>query len=199
MATASGAPSGFPGYNVPLDGNAERVQDSSAIDVMTLTLNSSVSSTTGGRALVTQKSTGGELFAVHYDGVAARRHIIAAATGSSEYNVSASESGSLIVVGADASKEKRFILPTAEAGLWYEFYQAGAQCASLTKVVGAAGLMVTCNDSGSSAVAIGGATNACIGASLRVICDGTQWLTIPQTGQSSVALSTACHVFPRAS
>jgi len=194
---AVGSKVGMIGDAVPLHGNSEiRQSGSTTIDVLTVTLNSSVSSTTGGKGLYVSRyaegidpSSGSMILSVDYDGVQARRHVTALPVSATTYTVSASQSGALFTVAA--SSAIIVTLPAVEAGLWYEFVGMGA-CASGFSVKGAStGLMVVFNDDAADSVEVGTSGVGAPGGALRVVCNGTKWLCITEPGFSSVAPTTA--------
>lgn len=197
---------GFPGNALPVLGEAEIKQTSSGTDVVTLTLNSSITSTAGGRALVVGRNKGNdtldttaELFTVQYDGVQARRHVVAISTASSNIVMAASQSGALCVIGDNTGTETVITLPTARTGLWYEFYQSGSGKASAATIQSAtAGMMVCFNESSANSIDIGGSTAGAVGGSLRVIAgtlnSSAKWFVVTQPNYTSAAPNGATTV-----
>lgn len=194
-----GKKSGQAGGAVPLQGESEIRQQSSAADALTITLASGVTSTAGGQGLVVRRfapeGTSGayvEPFAVEYDGVRGRRHVVAISTAATGFSPAASQSGGMFIIGDCTAAPLTITLPAMDAGLWYEFYQGGAVAASGTLITAAtAGTLVVFNDVAANSIQIGGATGVTIGGSVRVITDGTKWYSIMQPAFTSAAPATA--------
>jgi hypothetical protein len=199
---------GFPGNAIPLTGNSEIRQASSGTDVMTITLNSSVASTTGGRGLVVRQfdasqSTGGDVFVTEYDGIRGRRHTVQIGTTTSTgYTVSASQSGAFFVIGnatagADAgwsTKPLLVTLPAQQAGLWYEFYCMGAMLSSgvTFQAAGASADIVYKGTVAQNKIHFGVASGvSAIGGGLRFHSNGTKWYAFQEPGYTSAAPATA--------
>lgn len=198
-----GSKVGFPGESVPLVGNSEiRQSGSTAIDVVTITLSTATASAADGRGLVISGSTVAAAvgnaasgvpiaFAVDYTGARGGQHVITLSTASCQVTLSASQSGSLIVIGDNTGTDMNITLPAAQKGMWFEFYQAGSVKASGTWVNSAtAAMIVTFNNEGVNGINIGGATGAAVGGSIRLISDGALWYCIEQPAFGSAAFAT---------
>lgn len=192
---AVGKLTGQPGNTVPLEGESEIRQTSSAVDLVTLTLASGATSTAAGKGLVVKRwgdygsSAGVAMFEVDYDGVYGRRKVTALTTASTAVDIASSQSGMFMLIPASASGWT-ITLPACAAGLWYEFYVTGAQStAAAVKIKGAStGLMVFYADAAGDMITLGKASGApTIGGSLRVISDGALWYCITQPAFSSAA------------
>lgn len=189
---------GFPGEAVPLHGNSEIRQNSSATDVVTLTMASGATTTAAGYGLAILKSSAGTIssaagtvFRVDYDGIQERRHIVTISTASTGYTPATSQSGAFFVIPGDWSSAMTITLPVMEAGLWYEFYVGGSTIVGSAATIAAAtaGEIVTFNDVAADSV-IMGATGTSVGGSIRFLSDGTKWYAIPQPAMTSAALAT---------
>jgi hypothetical protein len=194
---AIGNKSGQAGGAVPLLGESEIRQQSSAADALTITLASGVTSTAGGQGFVVRRwvaegtSGGGvEPFAVEYDGVRGRRHIVALSSASTAITISASQSGALITVPGFTSGAT-ITLPAMEAGLSYEFYVAGTVSSGIITISAAtAGTLVVHNDAAANSIVFGksgSASGTIIGGSVRLVSDGTKWYSIMQPAFTSAA------------
>lgn len=133
------------------------------------------------------KDTGRRLiFDSNREGYIARR--IEAKTA--DYTLTAADGGKTFT-NRGAAGAVNFTLPTTgevESGWWAEFYVVANQTVTVT--AGTADTMVTFNDAAADSVAFSTASEK-IGASLRVIHDGTGWLTEPGTWDDGSAVTTA--------
>lgn len=190
--------SGQLGNMAPLHGEFEIKQNSSSLPALTI-MGATGGSTSADSILAIQRAGTAEfssvgttpVFRVEHDGVWGMRKVVVLSSANA-VTMAASQSGAFCVIPDNTAAAAEITLPTAAAGLWYEFYQAGGAAGSGTYVVGAAtGLFVVYGDVAADGVNIGGtATATPEGGSLRVICDGTKWYTVMQPAVSSVAMAT---------
>jgi len=104
-----------------------------------------------------------------------------------DYTVSAYESGTLFTTRG-AAGAVNFTLPATPAkGLVFSFYNAANQ--NLTVTSGTADTMTVFNDLTADSVAFSTAS-AKIGGMIKVIGDGTGWLTVVHVGQASDGTAT---------
>jgi len=198
-----GRDTGQLGNALPLSGGGVIQQGSSSVDALTITMNSSVTSTAS-NALRVQRtaeagsSGGAELFVAEYDGVRGLRHIIAlssAAASGTQY-LTPDMYGAFCILPAvttTGSSNQTWTLPPAEQGGFFEIYAPAALATGIVVFKApSCGGMVVFDDSAADSFSLGKATGVeIIGGSVRFHSDGSQWVVIPQPAFTSAAPTSA--------
>lgn len=202
-----GNETGQMGNTLPLSGGGLLQQGSSAEVGLTITINSSVTSTAM-NALRIQRapanaaagSTGGtEVFTVEYNGVRGLRQtrkLSSAVLSSADYNLPREYSGEFIIipdVAASGSSNVIIRLPPVEQGLWFELCNEGVITSGTLQVLAnSCGTAVVHNDSAADGLAFNKATGAvAVGGSVRCHSDGTKWIMLTQPAFTSAAPTSA--------
>lgn len=193
---ATGKQSGQSGNVAPVLGEFEIRQQSSATDLLTLSM-AEGASTGAGKAMVVKRwaepgsSEGVAMFEVGYDGVYGRRKVTTLSSASTGVTLASSQSGMFVVVPGMTSG-LTVTLPAPEAGLWYELYvKANLTSGLITLKSASTGLVVAYGNAAADAIVIGKTVGTEIGGSMRVHSDGTQWYSLFQPAVSSLAPTSA--------
>lgn len=199
-----GKDTGQMGNCLPLSGNAEIRQGSSAADGLTITLSSGVNSTSGGQGIVVRRnqtagtSGGTELFVTEYAGTRGYRKVkaLTSAATSGVQRLSVDDAGSFLIlptVTTTGSSDQSWTLPANEQGLWYEIYAPAAIATGVIRInAPSCGGMIVFDDSAADALAFNKASGAVtIGGSARFYSDGSKWHAISQASWTSGAPTSA--------
>lgn len=203
---AIGNETGQMGNTLPLSGGGLLQQGSSAEVGLTITINSSVTSTAM-NALRIQRapaagagSTGGtEVFTVEYNGVRGLRQtrkLSSTVLSSADYNLPREYSGEFIIIpdmATSGSSNVIIRLPPVEQGLWFELYNEGTiTTGTLQVLANSCGTAVVHNDSAADGLAFNKTTGVLgVGGSIRCHSDGTKWIMLTQPAFTSAAPTSA--------